>query len=155
MQSNPDEFSEFFRDAEPRLRIALSAQFGFDLGRDAACEALRYGWEHWSKVRAMSNPKGYLFRVGERYAVRERKRRTRVWARAPQTALVEPPWVEPRLSRALMQLSERQRVVVVLVFGLEWLQTEVADLLGLSLSTVQNHLHRGLEKLRTELEVSP
>ena len=37
---------------------------------------------------------------------------------------------------------------MVLVYAYEWTYQEVADLLGISRSTVQNHLERGLARLR-------
>jgi DNA-directed RNA polymerase specialized sigma24 family protein len=40
-----------------------------------------------------------------------------------------------------------------LVHGFEYTHQEVADLLGISRSSVQNHVERGLARLRTELEV--
>jgi RNA polymerase sigma factor (sigma-70 family) len=48
----------------------------------------------------------------------------------------------------LQRLSERQRVCVVLVHGYGWTHQEVADLLGISPSSVQNHAQRGLARLR-------
>jgi len=56
--------------------------------------------------------------------------------------------VEPGLPGALAALTQRQRSVVVLVHCFEWTLTEVADLLGLSKTTVQNHLERGMASLR-------
>ncbi len=64
------------------------------------------------------------------------------------------PWIEPGLPDALNKLSARQRQVVVLVHGFEYTHQEVADLLGISRSSVQNHVERGLARLRSELEVS-
>ena len=57
------------------------------------------------------------------------------------------------LPDALGRLSEPQRVAVMLVCGLEWTYTEVADLLGVSKSTVQTQLERGLVKLRKTMGV--
>jgi DNA-directed RNA polymerase specialized sigma24 family protein len=65
-----DSFTDFMEDAEPRLRHALCAAFGGDQGRDAAAEALAYGWEHWARVREMENPAGYLWGVGRNHARR-------------------------------------------------------------------------------------
>ena len=64
------------------------------------------------------------------------------------------PRVEPGLLVSLGRLSRSQRVAVVLVAGFEWTQQEVADLLGVSRSTVQKHLSRGLGRLRDDLGVS-
>jgi RNA polymerase sigma-70 factor (ECF subfamily) len=64
------------------------------------------------------------------------------------------PWVEPGLPNALNKLSARQRQVVVLIHGFEYTHQEVADLLGISRSSIQNHVERGLARLRSELEVT-
>ena len=63
------------------------------------------------------------------------------------------PEVEPGLPTALARLSERQRVIVVLVHSSGWSQTDVAKLLGVSLGTVHTHLMRGMKRLRSELGV--
>ena len=142
-------FTEFFSETEPRLRHALSAALGVDRGREAAAEALAWGWEHWDEVRAMANPAGYLYKVG-------RSRSRRLFRLGPVLPAVNPervPAVEPGLPRALGRLSERQRVVVVLVHCLEWTQTETAELLGVSVETVHTHLNRGMNRLRAELGV--
>ena len=143
-------FVEFARAAEPKLRYALVARYGAERGREAADDALVYGWRHWDRIRGMANPIGYLYRVGQRAARRRRPA-------PPADSVVpehRPPWVEPGLSAALARLSPRQREVVVLVDAFEWTHREVADLLGIRLSSVQTHLERGLARLRTALGVS-
>ena len=42
--TSTDSFTEFVREAEPRLRHALCAAFGGEVGRESAAEALAYGW---------------------------------------------------------------------------------------------------------------
>src|SRR6478735_8358970 len=61
------EFVEFVATAEPRLRVALGAAFGFDVGEDATAEALAFEWEHWDRVLAADNPVGYVFAVGPQH----------------------------------------------------------------------------------------
>ena len=51
-----ESFTEWFRDAEPRIRHALTATFGFQVGMDVAADALSHAWEHWDLVRAKPNP---------------------------------------------------------------------------------------------------
>jgi DNA-directed RNA polymerase specialized sigma24 family protein len=65
------------------------------------------------------------------------------------------PDVEPKLPDAIAALPERQRVVITLVYGYEWTLSEVAELLGTTKSTVQNHAERGLAQLRKSLGVQP
>lgn len=59
-----DSFAEFVRTHERHLRQALVGLLGGELGRDAAADALEYGWRHWARVRDMENPIGYLYKVG-------------------------------------------------------------------------------------------
>jgi RNA polymerase sigma factor (sigma-70 family) len=62
--------------------------------------------------------------------------------------------VEPKLPEVLRHLTRNQRLAVVLVYGMEWTEDEVATLIGRSRSTVRTHLDRGLARLRDELEVT-
>src|SRR5262245_38922321 len=141
-----DDFSGFFAEAEPQLRRALTACYGPERGSEATAEALAYAWEHWPRVSGMERPIGYLFRVGQ---TRSRRLGRRPVAQFPEVPSSTLPWVEPRLPRALAGLTKRQRVAVVLVCGFEWQLRDVAELLGLKVTTVQNHVERGLAKLRT------
>jgi len=54
-------FTDFYRDVEPRLRRALVAAFGVDIGAESAAEALAFVWENWERVGKMPNPAGYLY----------------------------------------------------------------------------------------------
>jgi RNA polymerase sigma-70 factor (ECF subfamily) len=139
-----DAFTDFVQEIEPRLRQALCAAFGGDLGRDATAQALAYGWEHWNRVQNMENPAGYLWGVGRNHARRQRHPRPVF----PDVPIDASPWVEPGLPIAMAQLSEKQRVIVMLIHGLEWTYSEVASLLGVSKSTVQSQADRGMAKLR-------
>ena len=138
------EFAVFVATAEPRLRRALFPVGGAATA-DAVADALAYGWEHWDRVRAMDNPVGYLYRVGRS---RLRPRKVPVLPQPDPTRL---PDVEPGLPDALARLPERQRVAVVLMHGFGWTHQEVADLWEVSVSTVRNHLSRGMDHLRDAL----
>lgn len=144
-----ESFTEFVRDVEPRLKHALVAAFGTEVGIEATRDALAVGWECWEEVREKPNPAGYLFGVGRNKA-RRRLRRRMVF---PAPPFDHVPWVEPGLPGALGRLSERQRVAVMLLHGYDWTYAEVADLLGVSVSTVQQHEARGMAKLRRAIGV--
>jgi DNA-directed RNA polymerase specialized sigma24 family protein len=141
-------FQTFLAVHGDRLRRALVAAYGAERGNEALAEALAYAWEHWDRVATMEHPVPYLYRVGQS---RTRRRKTRVVFSAPDHS---EPWIEPALPAALASLSERQRVAVVLVFGFGWQLHEVAELCDVRVTTVQNHLERGLKRLRAALEVS-
>lgn len=140
-------FPAFVAEAEPRLRRALVAAYGPERGREATAEALAYAWEHWKDLGEVQNLVGLLYRVGQS---KTRQRRTRVLFAPPQHS---EPWYEPTLAAALGTLTESQRSAVVLVHGFGWTMREVAECTGIKVTSVQNHLERGLRKLRTTMKV--
>lgn len=148
------QFETFFDEAEPGLRYALVGLFGPEIGREAAADALAYGWEHWSRVSRMDNPAGYLYRVGQRRARRAVRKRTKELPSDVRPVSDNAPHIEPALEPAMTELSERQRQVVYLVAGADLGIRETARVLGLSPGAVQNHYQRGLEHLRAELGVT-
>jgi DNA-directed RNA polymerase specialized sigma24 family protein len=99
----------------------------------------------------MDNPVGFLYVLG-------RTRGRRMGRRGRPLGMPQPPegrlpWIEPGLPNALELLSERERTVVILLHGYQWALSEVADVLGVSKSTVQTHDERGMSKLRRKLGV--
>jgi RNA polymerase sigma-70 factor (ECF subfamily) len=143
-------YEEFVERSGSRLRAALVAAYGPDVGADAAAEALAYGFEHWDELESMVNPAGYLYRVGQT----EARRHFRPAGFLPSSAPPGLPEFEPGLAPALEALTEPQRIGVVLVHALGWSLVETAEVLGVDVSTVRTHIARGLAKLRTALEVS-
>jgi DNA-directed RNA polymerase specialized sigma24 family protein len=146
-RAGDEEFEAFVAVVEPRLRRAFVATYGTERGTEATAEALAWAWTHWSRVQEMPNAAGFLFRVGQSHT---RPRRVSYLTADPPSTT---PWVEPGLPRALARLSKQQRTAVVLVHAFGWTLREVAELTGVKPTTVQNHLERGLAKLRDALEV--
>lgn len=145
------DFTTFVREVEPRMRYALVAAYGPDRGLEATAEAFAYAWEHWDRIRPMDNPAGYVYRVGSHHAARL------VPIRSPRFPVIDSenqPWVEPGLPGALARLTRRQRIAVVLIRAYGYSFKEVAELLGISVPTVQTHLDRGVAKLRSLLGVN-
>jgi DNA-directed RNA polymerase specialized sigma24 family protein len=142
-------FDEFARIDGARLRAGLVSAYGPEIGADAAAEALAYAFEHWERVRAMANPTGYLYRVGQS----EARRHFRPSGFLPVEPAPGLPDFEPGLARALESLTEPQRVGVGLVHALGWTLREAAELLEVDVSTLRTHIARAMIKLRTALEV--
>jgi DNA-directed RNA polymerase specialized sigma24 family protein len=150
LRSERVEFTVFLRDVEPRLLHALVAHYGPVDGREATVDALSWAWEHWAQLAEIDNKIGYLYRVGQSA--------TRSYASRPVPRRYVPaeqrtPDIDPGLVPALAELSEHQRTAVVLVHAFGWTQTEVARLLDVNVSTVREHIARGLTRLRARLEV--
>lgn len=145
------EFSAFVREVQPRLHRALVAAYGPADGREATVDALSWAWEHWDRLATVEHPVGYLFRVGQ--TARRRFSGRPAPAGMTPIAPIELPDIEPGLIEALSRLSLQQRTTVLLVHAFGWSQSEVARLHDVNVSTVREHLARGMERLRRELEV--
>lgn len=144
-------YDDFVLSIGARLRAALVSAYGLEVGIEATSEALAYGWEAWDRLQTMENPVGYLYRVGQTAAAR---------ARRPAPVLDRPdpyelPDFEPGLVPALEQLSDQQRVCVLLVHAHGWSQVDTAELLDIRPATVRTHLERGMARLQELLKVSP
>ena len=141
------EFETFVYEFEPSLRRALVAALGFERGREATAEALAWAWQNFSRVKDLDNKVAFLYRVGQS------KSRTRKTPFIFEGADSHEPWYDPGLAPALESLTEHQRVAVVLIKSFDWKLREVAELMNVSVSTVQTHLERGMHSLRNTLEV--
>lgn len=139
-------FDDWVRSAGPGLRRALVARYGVDVGPDLHAEAVAYAWEHWARLSTMTNPLGYLFRVGQSAARRHPLiRAAPVFPPEPGHEVHGP---EPGLDTALRSLPDDQRVAVVLVHGYGYSYADAALIVDLPVSTLRNHIHRGMARLR-------
>lgn len=147
-----ERFRAFFADAEPVVRRALVSRFGSELGREATAEGFAVAWRSWDRVSEMENRAGYVYRTGERWAGRQQSRSHSI--ELPRSVAVEDEYPDHELAVALSTLSPRQRQAVVLVEGFGLTHREAAELLGCAKSSIQNHVERGMARLRTNLEVN-
>lgn len=146
-------FRALVEDHGARLRRALVAANGVQIGNDVCADALAWAWEHRTRVLAMEHPVAYLFRVGQSAARRHRR-----WHRETQfpseAQANDTARGSPLLDEALARLNQRQRTAVMLVHAHGYSYGEVADALGVSIATVRNQLHRGMTRLRKEMGAS-
>lgn len=148
-----DSFEGFIVTASVRLRRAFVARYGVDFGVEACSESIAWACANQTRLMAMTNPVGYLYRVGQT-AIRSQVR----WQRAPLfPAEVVDHDVLPAddgLHVALAKLTRDQRCAVMLVHAYGYRYTEAAELLDIPVSTLKNHLSRGLTRLRRILDNS-
>ena len=151
VEADSKSFTAFVEGVGKPLHQALIAAYGVQVGDDVTSDALAYAWEHWDRVRVMHNPVGYLYRVGQS------KARRGIFRRPPPLAVERPVetsgWYEPGLADAVAALSGRQRAAVILVHGFGWRIAEVAQMWGVSFSTVKAHVDKGMGRLRRDLGV--
>jgi DNA-directed RNA polymerase specialized sigma24 family protein len=141
-------FEEFVLEHGPRLHRALIARYGLDVGPETYAEALACAWAHWDRIETMSNPIGYLYRVGQSASRRFRRRTmpTEVESVAADHALPDP-----ELHEALWSLPAKYRTAVLLVHGHGFRYREAADTMNVSEAALRNYVHRGLTALRRAL----
>lgn len=142
-----DAFDDFARIVQDRLGRVLVARYGVELGNDLCADALAYAWTNWSRLEPMENPMGYLYRVAQSFARPHRRWHRRV---VFPGGLPDIPSLQPdrELFDTLARLDDHQRVCVLLVHGYGWPYAEVAEVLDLPVTSVTNHVHRGLARLR-------
>jgi DNA-directed RNA polymerase specialized sigma24 family protein len=146
-----DSFDAFIEDASVRLRRAFVARYGVEFGVEACSESVAWACANRDRLMSMANPVGYLYRVGQT-TVRSQVR----WQRAPlfpaEQADGDLPLPDDGLHLALAKLTRDQRSAVMLVHAHGYRYAEAADLLDIPVSTLKNHLNRGLARLRRILE---
>lgn len=147
------DYEHFVEVEGVRLRRVLLARYGVTHGPDIAADVMIYAWEHWAELHGMANLSGYLYRVGQSAA-----RRYRVSGRRTDWPLTHHPELQSAVAgrlevhRALRRLKVHERAAVLLVHGYGFSYEEAAEALGLSPSTLNNHVHRGTAKLRRLLD---
>jgi DNA-directed RNA polymerase specialized sigma24 family protein len=139
---------------QPRLRQAMAAKYGPEIGLEAADEAVAWAIAHPDRVVGLDHPLAYLYRVAQSKA-----RPSLRWVSRRAASLevdrivaehIAP--IDPGLVRALGKLPPDHRSAVMLVHAHGWTIAEVAAARGVPVSTVTNHLRRGLAKLRVILQ---
>lgn len=150
-------FEAFCHTNHASLSNALGWALGSnDLGREAADEAFARAFERWPEVSIMSNPAGWVYRVGLNWG------RRRIWRRNRERELLattdpdvhHDAHVDHDLARALTKLPMTFRSVVVMRHLLGYSERETARALGISPGTAKSRMSRGLERLRRQLEAT-
>lgn len=99
----------------------------------------------------------YLFQIAYNTMVTKLKRRKKFWSLLPFVAFDRTTDItmEERLSvqKAVQQLPELQRAVVLLTYYHDLTQKEAAEILGIPVGTVKSRLHHAMKKLKDDLEV--
>jgi RNA polymerase sigma factor (sigma-70 family) len=142
---------------QPKLRQALIARYGLDLGEQAVAAAMAWAWEHRDRLVGMTGLRAYLFRVAQ-----SSMRRSWVWSKRnsamfpPERAEVDSGSIDEALDLAnlLRKLPQKQRTCVLLVHAHGWSYRDVAELLGVSTDAVNNHTHRGMTTLRKLTQIT-
>lgn len=152
-------FDDFYRlhyvPVAKALAITLANQ---QLGTEAADEAMTRAFAKWHSVSTFANPAGWTYKVGLNWARswhRTVARRSAILQRfsRPEEAEALPATADLDLRTALINLDDKYRSVVVCRYLMDWNSKDTAEALGLREGTVKSRLSKGLELLRSELDV--
>ncbi|GAA1941322.1 SigE family RNA polymerase sigma factor [Kitasatospora viridis] len=153
------EFNDFFERHYAELsRLAYLLTGESDAADDLAADALVALWQRWDRLRSADHPVAYargvvanMARARIRSAVRERRRITLFWTRAPERT--DGPDVAAVLDvrAALARLPFRKRACVVLRHAFDLSEKETAVALGISVGTVKSQTSKGMAELEGAL----
>jgi RNA polymerase sigma factor (sigma-70 family) len=152
-------FDEFYRSVLPVLVRALTAWTGDRMvAQDLAHDALTFVYRDWARVSVFASPAAWTWRIAINLS-RKHARRRRVELRhlpgqvAPEATELLEATPDRRLWAAVTGLPEHQRVAVVLRL-LDRPFAEIAETLSVSADHARQLNHRGLKRLRVELQVA-
>jgi RNA polymerase sigma-70 factor (sigma-E family) len=159
--SSADEFSAFVVAHQARLqRMAWLLTADWQSAEDLVQDALAKTWRHWRRVSTAEDMDAYVRRVIVNTFVSGRRR---LWRHEHPTA--DPPaerMAEPSaavvtqvvVTEALVNLSRRQRTVVVLRYFEDLSIPEVARTLGWPIGTVKSTTSKALDRLRADARLT-
>ncbi|MEZ5412223.1 MAG: SigE family RNA polymerase sigma factor [Acidimicrobiales bacterium] len=126
---------------------------------DLVADALLSAWRQWPSVTAATNPKAYVRRIvvnqaasRVRTAQRGRKGLRLLSGLTRETAPAADVSERLDMRRALERLPRGQRLCLVLRHGLDLSESEVAEVLQISIGTVKSQTFKGIRQLRHLLE---
>lgn len=147
------------------VRLAYLMVHDSTLAEDLVQDALIGVHGRWGRLRDPQAALGYVRRSvvnGARSALRhqvvvdrhaQRTGAQESVASAEHSAMVHVE--HDAMLRALQQLSDKQREVLILRYYSDLSEAEIADALEISRGAVKTHAHRGLARLRTLLAERP
>jgi len=140
-------------------RLAYLLTGDHDAADDLVADALLSAWRQWSSVTAAANPKAYVRRIvvnqaASRIRSAQRGRRGLRLLSGLTRESAPAPDVSERLDmrRALECLPQGQRLCLVLRHGMDLSESEVAEVLQISVGTVKSQTFKGIRRLRQLLE---
>jgi RNA polymerase sigma-70 factor (sigma-E family) len=133
-----------------------------DTADDLVADALFAAWERWPTVLAARSPKAYVRRIVVNLAAslvrRQARGRAKLRLIAAQASDAAPaPDLDGGvdLRQALEALPRGQRECVVLRYGMDLPEAEVAEVLAVSVGTVKSQTSKGSARLRHLLGSGP
>ena len=135
-------------------RLAYSYVGNPDDAADIVQEGAYKAILHCGSLQNISYVNTWLYRIvlNEIFAFCRRNQRERVLVEEVPEQGRDDIYEDVDLMKALQELDERDREVIVLRYFEEYKLGEIADILEENVSTVKSRLYRGIKKLRLHME---
>ncbi len=160
-----DAFGELVRIHQHEVyTLAVRLVRDRDQASDISQDAFVRAWRAMPRFRGDAKFSTWMYRITVNTAWTHRSRETRVrmdplenLADDPVATSLDPLRAAesvsagPKITEALMGLSEPVRTVVVLKDVYDWSHGEIAEHLGISVTAAKVRLHRGRKDLRSKL----
>jgi len=158
-----EDFVEFVSEVSSRLRQTAYLLCGSrDDAKDLVQEALERACRKWYRIAATDSPEAYVRRIMVNLA-NDRWRRINRLRESEQALALAAQRADPgdeygrldlrdQLTTLLADLPIRMRTIIVLRYFDDMDDAHIADVLGITPSTVRSQLSRGLARLRSTVE---
>jgi RNA polymerase sigma-70 factor (sigma-E family) len=155
------DFDEFVREVSPRLlRTAYLLCGGQDVAEDLVQEALERACRKWHRISVTELPEAYVRRIvvnlaNDRWRGISRLRESEQALAAQRTDPGDEYGrldLRDQLTVLLADLPIRMRTIIVLRYFHDMDDARIADVLGITQSSVRSQLHRGLARLRAAVQ---
>jgi len=164
-QGDRDAFGELVRIHQHEVyTLAVRLVRDRDQASDVAQDAFVRAWRAMPKFRGDAKFSTWIHRITVNTAWTHRSKQKRIRLDPLDSLPADPEAVSldpvragesalagPQIERALMELSESIRSVVVLKDIYDWSHSEIAEHLGISVTAAKVRLHRGRKELRAKL----
>jgi RNA polymerase sigma-70 factor (ECF subfamily) len=142
------EYNSLFADLVALCRALGAGASSEDIAQDAILHAR----ERSHQLRDETKLRAWLRRIAARRTFEHLRRQRRHDSPVPETAfLPTDPSISVDVSAAVSRLPERERLAVVLVYGLQYEQDEAAAVMNVTRGTVATLLHRARRHLAERL----
>jgi len=148
-------FATFYDENYGAVCRGLSVALGDALrAEEAAQEAFTRAYVRWRRVSQMERPAGWVYVTAVRVATRRRAARSVRGERRSVDDVADLVVQRESLGEAIDQLPERQRLAIVLRYGLDLSLDDVAAAMGCAVGTVKSTVHTALARLHVSLDES-
>ena len=147
-------YETWFRSCFPRAVGICCRVVGPDVAEDAALEAFVRAYVRWHRLRQNPSRDGWVLLTAYRNALGMLPKRSAQPVilgveHSPEEGVV----LRLGLLQALRRLPRRQKEAIVLRYLGDFTEQETAAALGISVGAVKSHVHRALNRMRTNLDL--